>query len=722
MAGSSVQWQKLSEEGGPDPIILKRTDPNIPRNGRTSDPEAEETNCGLFGWRPACLQRFATPNTFFGLVCACLMLEVAAHTGYVGGVLSTIEKDFQLKSSEVAFITVINHIGAFTAVVTSYIGNKTHRPRCIALGVGIIGMGQFICALPHFFTDSNMPTTTTDTNSSTLVCGATLSVVNLQNSTECVLENKKGSILSKALLLIIGELITGIGSGPVIPLLITYIDDCVGKVKVSVYVGVLFACAATGPVFGYLLSALTLSYHVNFDRNINAVDITPSDPGWVGAWWLGFFILGPLMMLMAPVLCLFPREMIHHRSPDACAEVPSYADGTSNESPSKIGNVTRLDQRICQAILGYLNALKRIGTNLPFISITLSTTGLVIAGLGQFYFGAKYLETQFALTTWTASLILAAMCLPGTLFGILLGGFLVKKWKLTTPPQKSAMMSGTMGLVSCLLLPILFSLGCTNSNFAGLTKSYPVETLTGVPIHRKPLFRHRGEYNLVNECNSRCQCSERIFNPVCGNDGITFVSPCFAGCDTAINDTVFSNCSCIPTSHEDNGDIIYGSTTLGQCLEMCVTVIPYALIYAIAGFCMALSQNPNYMVTLRSVEPQDRAIGLGMNAVVMRLLGNLLGPMYFGAAIDAACLLHETNDCGKSGACFLYNLRKYRYIFVGLLFVFVFVHTCFVWLAYYSLKKQQGLRLRQHVPLEEQNDTDTHDVTANSTTAFEILI
>ena len=64
---------------------------------------------------------------------------------------------------------------------------------------------------------------------------------------------------------------------------------------------------------------------------------------------------------------------------------------------------------------------------------------------------------------------------------------------------------------------------------------------------------------------------------------------------------LFENCSCIPTSHGDIDEISFGSATLGQCLEMCATVIPYAIIYAICGFCMALSQNPNYMVTLRYV-------------------------------------------------------------------------------------------------------------------------
>ena len=48
-----------------------------------------------------------------------------------------------------------------------------------------------------------------------------------------------------------------------------------------VLAGILFACAATGPVFGYVLSALTLSYHVDFDRYTAPITITPSDAGWV---------------------------------------------------------------------------------------------------------------------------------------------------------------------------------------------------------------------------------------------------------------------------------------------------------------------------------------------------------------------------------------------------------------------------------------------------------
>ena len=41
------------------------------------------------------------------------------------------------------------------------------------------------------------------------------------------------------------------------------------------------------------------------------------------------------------------------------------------------------------------------------------------------------------------------------------------------------------------------------------------------------------EQSLFSECNSGCLCSRRDWDPVCGENGITYVSPCLAGCSSS---------------------------------------------------------------------------------------------------------------------------------------------------------------------------------------------
>lgn len=40
-------------------------------------------------------------------------------------------------------------------------------------------------------------------------------------------------------------------------------------------------------------------------------------------------------------------------------------------------------------------------------------------------------------------------------------------------------------------------------------------------------------------CNKNCECQTDSFTPVCGADGITYLSACFAGCNSTVS-VIFS--------------------------------------------------------------------------------------------------------------------------------------------------------------------------------------
>ncbi len=46
------------------------------------------------------------------------------------------------------------------------------------------------------------------------------------------------------------------------------------------------------------------------------------------------------------------------------------------------------------------------------------------------------------------------------------------------------------------------------------------------------------EFNLSSKCNKDCHCSTSYIEPICGKNGITYFSPCFAGCkESKIDDS-----------------------------------------------------------------------------------------------------------------------------------------------------------------------------------------
>ena len=62
------------------------------------------------------------------------------------------------------------------------------------------------------------------------------------------------------------------------------------------------------PMFGYGMSALSLSYHKDFYRiDVDELGYEDNDPRWIGAWWLGYLLYTVIFAAISIPFFFYPR-------------------------------------------------------------------------------------------------------------------------------------------------------------------------------------------------------------------------------------------------------------------------------------------------------------------------------------------------------------------------------------------------------------------------------
>ncbi|XP_031236905.1 solute carrier organic anion transporter family member 1A6-like [Mastomys coucha] len=574
-------------------------------------------------------------------------MSKALSGAYMNSMLTQIERQFNISMSMVSLINVSFEIGNLLMIIfVSYFGTKLHRPIMIGVGCAIMGLGCFITSLPHFFMGryeyetTISPTSNLSSNSFLCVENRFQTLKPTQDPAECMKEMK--SLMW--IYVLVGNIIRGIGETPIMPLGVSYIEDFAESENSPLYIGILEVGRIIGPIIGFLLGSFCVSTYVDTGSvNTDDLTITPTDTRWVGAWWIGFLVCAGVNVLISIPFFFFPKTLPKEGLQD-------NGDGTEDAREEKHREKAQEEKRA--SFQDFFLFMKSLSCN-PIYMLCVLTSLLQINGfINIFIFKPKYLEHNYGISTAKAIFLIGLHTSPSVCAGYLVSGFIMKKFKITL--KKAAFIAICLLMSECLLSICNFMLACDNIPIAGITTSYE-----GIQLSFDM------ENKFLADCNTRCSCLTKIWDPVCGDNGLVYMSPCLAGCEKSVGtgiNMVFQNCSCIWPSGNS-------SAVLGLCNKGpdCANKLQYFLIItAFCSFLYSLALIPGYMVFLRCMKSEEKSLGIGLQAFCMRLFAGIPAPIYFGTLIDRTCLHWGTLKCGGTGACRTYDMSSFRRIYLGL--------------------------------------------------------
>uniref|UniRef100_A0A1Q3FNY0 Solute carrier organic anion transporter family member n=1 Tax=Culex tarsalis TaxID=7177 RepID=A0A1Q3FNY0_CULTA len=494
--------------------------------------------CGLSWWHPGWLQRFATSRSFI-MVYGFLGTTQAMAYIYFVITLTTLEKRFKIPSSTTGIILSGNEISQILlSLILSYVGGHRNRPRWIAWGVVFCALSCFILASPHFIYgagENALQLTKEFLNDQE----AEASVLRSQNLTAIVKSTNRlcldtfspkecHDVISVVPLVLIfmSQFVLGIGNTLYYSLGQTYLDDNTKKTNTPLMLAYASSLRTFGPVVGFGLGYFALKIYI--DPSKTPV-IDSSDPRWLGAWWLGWIILGVAMLFFAALIGLFPKELpkkqeVEKRPRSNMPVVlmndaeafgkeknPLSARGVKPEQNNHVvpnGEDAGASLVEFPQLKDFPKALMRLLRNKLLMFNIISGIFYILGSSGYITFLSKYIEVQFHKSTANATVITGPITLFGMVAGFLISGVVISKKK---PSPKIL-----------LFWNVIVGIGYMMGQFSYLFLTCPDGTM--------PLVE--GRLNLSTVCNSRCHCEGIPYSPVCHEDtGITFFSACHAGCD-----------------------------------------------------------------------------------------------------------------------------------------------------------------------------------------------
>ena len=545
---------------------------------------------------------------------------------------------FGIRSTETGFIANSYDIASFLFLLpVSYLGGRGTgaKPVWIGAGIFVMGVGALLFSAPHFSAHPFRG------------AGQVVSLCNVTRRAQCEAADTEDTADTAAsdngykFVFMASQFLHGAGAAPLYTLGVTYIDENIGAASSAAFLGVFYTMAIVGPAIGYSLGGHLLSLHTDFLDTV-----TPEDPSWIGAWWLGFVICGASLLVIAWPILLLPASVPGMREPSAeqtcrsrinsrtssfrtsfkgrpaVEKSPDFNELTAANGPLPVGK-------------DLVDAIVVLITNPTFIFVSLAgaSEGFLMTGLATFL--PKMVQNQFNLTASAAAMYVGGVSVVAGGGGTLLGGLAVKKLGLR--------VRGLLKMTS-------------------VTQFAAIITAIGLVARCPPRETIGPGTNLTAALECGCDCDKHDYLPVCADSGHQFYNPCYAGCQDRGQlggEAVYLNCSCVPALDPATGLLAASEQSTarpGRCEDPGCVLLPVFLVSFFLTMCITFLANiPSLTATLRCVDPSVRSLALGIQWLLIRLLGTIPGPVAMGRLFDNSCELWREGCDGSNQHCIVYS-------------------------------------------------------------------
>lgn len=585
----------------------------------------ESEECGCFQYRPEWLRRFRHPVWVLVSLCAIELTQSFVNNGVLSVVLPTIERRFNLSSFETGIIlSVFNVVNCVFIVPVAFLGSTRNKPVIIASGMALASAGSLTFFLAYALAPSYAYGTELLDLCYTMPPPANTTVA------PCIAGT---SMRRYRFLLIIGSMLQGAGATPLHTLGMSFLDENLPVRLTSCFLGTYSAMAVLGPALGFLVAGYFLSVFVDL-KDVSSIGLTSQSSMWIGAWWVGFLVAAVLGAIVTIPMAAFPKHLPSFHQCQMVRRLHGRSKG--NDEDTTYGQYV---SDLPRAILALLK-------NATFVMLTLASATEAMVGTAVAAFSVKFFEAEFAMTPSKTAAALGCILIPAGVGGTVMGGALVSLMEL--PVRTILKMCCVMSIVPWLCMWV-FVLHCPTPTF-----------------FRGEVRSSNRTVDFTSDCNEDCHCRAELLDPICSVENVVYPSPCFAGCaerevipnpdDDTWEMQVYKNCSCvpIPLAAPSNESAYDFEATRLKCPTDCNLLVLYMVVIFICVFFSLFNAGPIITVMMRCVEEKERAVGLALKWVTIRIVGNIPAPLLLGSVIDGSCLLWQ-EVCSERGACLLYN-------------------------------------------------------------------